>query len=171
VGNVLDAAALEGRPLVPTYEPVRLNELVQEVIDFYELVAQGKRMQVVTDLAVAMPIIHADGQLLGRALGNLLSNAIKYSPRDGSVRVTTTMTETSVTVAVADSGPGISETDLATLFQKYHRIPATQRTEGTGLGLYIVSKIAEAHGGKVTVRSRLGAGSTFTLELPRLQDA
>ena len=171
VRNVLDAAALESRPLMPTYEPVRLNELVQEVIDFYELVAQGKRVEVVAELAAAMPIIHADGQLLSRAVGNLLSNAIKYSKRDGAVRVTTTVGQASATVAVADNGCGISEADLAVLFQKYHRSATAERIEGTGLGLYIVSKIAEAHGGRVTARSELGVGSIFTLEMPLVADA
>ena len=118
-----------------------------------------------------MPIIHADGQLLSRAVGNLLSNAIKYSKRDGAVRVTTTVGQASATVAVADNGCGISEADLAVLFQKYHRSATAERIEGTGLGLYIVSKIAEAHGGRVTARSELGVGSIFTLEMPLVADA
>ncbi len=171
VRNVLDAAAIEGRPIAPTYEPVRLNELVQQVTDFYELVAEGKRIHLVTELAREMPIIHADGQLLSRALGNLLSNAIKYSERTGTVRVTTAAGDSTVSVAVSDDGPGISETDQAELFQKYRRASAAQRIEGTGLGLYIVRQITAAHGGKVIVSSALGRGSTFTLELPLGREA
>lgn len=166
VRNVLDADAIESRPIVPNYEPVRLNELVQGVMDFHELIAKGKNVQLVGQLAVQAPIIHADGQLIGRALGNLLSNAIKYSQRGATVRVTTAADGDWVSVAVADNGPGIAIEDQAGLFQKYRRTRATERVDGTGLGLYIVSRIAEAHSGRVVVSSDLGRGSTFTLELP-----
>ncbi len=166
VHNVLDAAAIEGRPLEPTYEPIRVSEVVQQVIDFHQLVAEGKGIQLVSELADAGAIIHADRQLLSRAIGNLLSNAIKFTGRSGTVRVTSAVRAGNLAVAVADTGPGISEADQAGLFQKYARTAAAHRTEGTGLGLYIVRRIAEAHGGRVTVRSELGRGSTFTLELP-----
>jgi signal transduction histidine kinase len=69
-------------------------------------------------------------------------------------------------VAAAETGPGISAAGQAGLFQKYSRTAVANRTEGTGLGLYIVRRIAEAHGGRVTVSSEIGCGSTFTLELP-----
>jgi len=166
VRNVLDAAAIESRPIVPNYEPVRINELVQGVIEFHELIAKGRNVQLVSQPAAPAPIIHADGQLVGRALGNLISNAIKYSQRGATVRVTTAAGRDSVSIAVADNGPGIAAEDQAGLFQKYRRTSSTERVDGTGLGLYIVSRIAEAHGGTVTVSSELGRGSTFTLELP-----
>ncbi len=166
VHSVLDAAAIDGRPLAPAYEPVCLNELTQKVIEFYQLLAAGKRIHLAAKLAPGEPIIEADPQLLGRALGNLLSNAIKYSGRAGTIRVTTAVRAALVCVSVSDDGPGIARADQEGLFQKYHRIPNAERVEGTGLGLYIVNQIAAAHAGKVTVDSAPGHGSTFTLELP-----
>jgi signal transduction histidine kinase len=166
VRNVLDAAAMEGRPITPTYGPVRVNELVEQVVDLYRLSADGKQLQLVSQLAQAIPIIHADDQLLRRALGNLVSNAIKYTERNGRVQVTTALANAGVLLTVADTGPGIAEAEQSELFQKYHRTASAQRTEGTGLGLYIVHRIAEAHGGRVSVRSELGSGSTFTIEIP-----
>src|SRR5262249_38155470 len=151
VRNVLDAAAIENGPIAPTYEPVRVNELVQEVVDFYRLNAEDKRIHLFTELAAEMPIIHADSQLLRRAFSNLLSNAIKYTGRGGTVRVTTTAAAATVILSVADTGPGIPVADQAELFQKYRRARSVQRIEGTGLGLYIVHQIAMAHGGKATV--------------------
>ncbi|MBI1815820.1 MAG: HAMP domain-containing histidine kinase [Deltaproteobacteria bacterium] len=166
VHNVLDAAAIEGRPLEPTYEPIRVSEVVQQVIDFHQLVAEGKGLQLVSELTDVGAIIHADRQLFSRAIGNLLSNAIKFTGRNGTVRVTSAVRDGNLAVAVADTGPGISAADQAGLFQKYSRTAAAHRTEGTGLGLYIVRRIAEAHGGRVAVSSEIGRGSTFTLELP-----
>jgi signal transduction histidine kinase len=166
VRNALDAAAIEGRPIAPTYEPVRLNELVEQVVDLYRLTADGKQVRVVMELAPTMPILHADDQLLRRAFGNLLSNAIKYTTRNGTIRITTALRDSTVVVTVADNGQGIAAGEQSNLFQKYGRTTSAHHTEGTGLGLYIVRRIAEAHRGKVFLRSELGRGSAFTIELP-----
>lgn len=166
VHNVLDAAAIESRPITPRYEPVAVNELVQQVIDFYQLDAVGKQVHLVTELAPVLPLIQADRQLLSRAVGNLLSNALKFSRSGGTVRVATAADGVTVLVSVVDDGPGISASDQSELFQKYRRTSTAQHVEGTGLGLYIVSQIAAAHHGTVSVRSEPGRGSTFTLELP-----
>jgi signal transduction histidine kinase len=166
VRNVLDAAAIESRQMTPRPEPVRLNELVQQVAGLYQIVADRKHIRLVTELAAEMPLIHADGELLSRALGNLVSNAIKYTAQSGSVRLRTAAADSTVSVAVVDDGPGISEADQAELFHKYRRTAAARGTEGTGLGLYIVSQIVAAHGGNVTIDSRPGHGSAFTVVLP-----
>jgi signal transduction histidine kinase len=166
VSNVLDAAAVESRPMAPHYEAVHVDELVKQVATFYRIVAERKKIRIEIALGDPTPLIQADGQLLSRALGNLLSNAVKYTAPSGTVRVRTAADDSTVSVAVADDGPGISEPDQAELFRKYRRTSTARGTEGTGLGLYIVSQIAAAHGGNVTVASRPGQGSTFTLVLP-----
>jgi signal transduction histidine kinase len=104
---------------------------------------------------------------LEQVVGNLVSNAIKYSPPGGSVVVTVARAEGELRIAVADRGVGIAPDDVPHLFEPFHRAGATMKAaSGVGLGLFIARKIVEAHGGRVTVDSVPGAGSTFTVHLP-----
>jgi two-component system sensor histidine kinase SenX3 len=99
----------------------------------------------------------------------LLDNAVAYSPEKTRVLVTTKMSgKNAVELSVTDQGIGIPERDLERIFERFYRVdPARSRvTGGTGLGLAIVKHVMAAHGGKVTVTSKEGAGSTFTLRLP-----
>jgi signal transduction histidine kinase len=166
VHNELDAAAVEGRGMVVNREPVNINELVEKVVDVYRISAEAKGVLVTTSPADTCPLLTADPQLLSRALGNLLSNAIKYADVNGLVEITTAAQPDHVMVSVRDNGSGIAPATQARLFQKYSRAATSSAVEGSGLGLYIVRRIAEAHGGAVGVSSDLGKGSTFTLSLP-----
>jgi signal transduction histidine kinase len=111
---------------------------------------------------------------LEQAVLNLVGNAIKYTPEGGAVSVTASRSPDggasggTATLAVRDSGIGIPARDLPYVFDRFYRVrsDATQHIAGTGLGLAIVKGIAEAHGGRVSVESTEGAGSTFCLELP-----
>jgi signal transduction histidine kinase len=167
VHNELDAAAVEGRSMVVNREPVNINELVEKIVDVYRISAEAKGVRVTASPADNCPLLTADPQLLSRAIGNLLSNAIKYTDANGLVEITTAAQPGHVTVSVRDNGPGIALATQARLFQKYSRVATSSAVEGSGLGLYIVRRIAEAHGGAVGVSSDLGKGSTFTLSLPR----
>src|SRR5215216_1267074 len=97
----------------------------------------------------------------------LLDNAVKYTPDGGSVTVSVREEDGSVALAVSDTGVGISEDQLPFVFERFHRADAARAEEGTGLGLSIARQIAEAHGGTIEARSKLGVGSTFVLLLPR----
>jgi PAS domain S-box-containing protein len=125
--------------------------------------------RLIVDTARELPLIRADRAKLEEILINLIDNAIKYSPPWTPVRVTTRVTGDEIEIAVADRGYGIAPEDAAQLFQKFHRIttPATRDIGGTGLGLYIVKGLVEAHGGRVWVESVPGAGSTFAFTMPR----
>ncbi|HUL99891.1 MAG TPA: HAMP domain-containing sensor histidine kinase [Mycobacterium sp.] len=166
VHNELDAAAVEGRGMVVNRERVKLNELVEKVIDVYRGSAEAKGVRLTTPPSGNGIVMSADPQLLSRAIGNLLSNAIKYTDAAGQIDITTASQPGLVTVNVRDSGCGITEATQARLFQKYSRLATSAAVEGSGLGLYIVRRIAEAHGGSVRVISAAGQGSTFTLSLP-----
>jgi len=115
------------------------------------------------DLAVL-----GDEDLLITAIRNLLENAVAYSPERTRVVVATRDAGDSVEISVEDQGIGIPERDLERIFERFYRVdPARSRvTGGTGLGLAIVKHVTAAHGGKVTVTSKEGAGSTFSLTLP-----
>lgn len=166
VHNELDAAAVEGRGMVVHRERVNLNELVENVVDVYRASAAAKGVRLTAAPVGHRIILSADPQLLSRAIGNLVSNAVKYTDTSGQVEITTASQAGLVMVSIRDSGCGITPATQARLFQKYSRLATGTAVEGSGLGLYIVRRIAEAHGGSVGVISDAGQGSTFTLSLP-----
>mgnify|MGYP002350299739 CR=1 FL=1 len=112
--------------------------------------------------------LHGDAEQLETALTNLVQNAIAYSERDARVAVSAQETVGEVELRVSDTGIGISEADQKRIFERFYRVDAdrSRASGGTGLGLSIVKHIASAHGGDVSVWSRPGQGSTFTLRLP-----
>lgn len=115
------------------------------------------------------PLIPADEMRLRQVIDNLLTNAIKYSPEDTTITAGGRFTEKSVTVFVRDEGAGIAKDQIEKVFERFYRVDdkLTSRTDGTGLGLYLVKAIVEAHGGDITVKSQVGSGSTFFFTLPR----
>jgi PAS domain S-box-containing protein len=109
-----------------------------------------------------------DGDRICQVVRNLLSNAIKYMPRGGDVLVRVSANDRRIQVSVADHGPGIAESALPLLFERFYRAPeSVDRAPGMGIGLYVCRQLVEAHGGELTVSSELGRGSTFTFTLPR----
>lgn len=145
--------------------PVELDVLLLEVVHQARSRATG----------VAVTLGHEDqahllGQvdLLKQALLNLVDNALTYTPPGGHVEVSLTVVDDQVQVAVRDTGPGIAPDDLTHIFERFYRADRARSRHdgGAGLGLSIVRWIVEAHGGHVTVESRVGVGSTFTLVLP-----
>ncbi len=167
VHNVLDAAALDQHMMQPRLVALDLRKLVGETVDLYGSAAAAKRLQVTTELADDLPPLRGDAPLLGRALGNLLSNAIKFTPEGGSIAIRVVPHGDGAAVTVCDTGRGIRPEDRTRLFQKFSRIESGARQEGTGLGLYIVRAIVEAHGGQVSVDGAAAGGTEFVLELPR----
>lgn len=165
VGNFLDASRIEAGRMVMTRLPVDLNALVRRTVDQYAAHAQLMDLRLEVALAEDLPEIVADGMQLERVAANLLTNAIKFTPRGGSVTVRTERLPSSVALSVSDTGIGIQPHEFSRIFQRYARSGDGTR-EGTGLGLYIVGTLVEAHGGFVTIDSTPGAGTTFTAYLP-----
>jgi len=123
----------------------------------------GPRVVLEPDLVVS-----GDPDEIRRVVINLVDNAIRYSGRPDLVQVTTSGSEREAVVAVGDSGPGIAAADLDQIFEPFHRVRADAASpDGSGLGLAIARSLAERNGGRLTVASRPGAGSTFRLVLPR----
>lgn len=121
-----------------------------------------------TSISAGLPPVRADREKLNLVLRNLLANAIKYSPNGGTIVVSANRNATMVIIGVRDEGIGIPEEDLHKIFERSFRgtQPNGCETRGAGLGLTIVKRVMERHGGQVRVESRLGEGSTFCLLLP-----
>jgi two-component system sensor histidine kinase/response regulator len=132
--------------------------------------AEAKDIELVAAFG-DVPDARFDSVRVGEAIDNLISNAIKFSPRGTTVRVGVSRTSRptdAVLVSVRDEGPGLTDNDRLRLFQKFEKLSArpTDGEQSTGLGLSIVKKIVDAHGGVVTVESTPGSGATFAFTVP-----
>ncbi|MGO9256565.1 MAG: CHASE2 domain-containing protein [Bryobacteraceae bacterium] len=171
ITQYLDITRLESGATVLRVSPVRIEALVERLLLLLEPVAAQRGIRLAKRFAPNLPPLVADADLLSRAIENLVSNAIKYSPSGTEVTIQVSAGEEALTVEVTDHGYGIPEADLARIFEKFYRVPRVQDagTPGTGLGLALVREIAGLHGGSVSVKSEVNAGSTFTLRIPRAE--
>lgn len=168
VNDLLDASKLESGTMRLEISAVELAGLVAELSEQMQPMAREKEITLDESLPPELPPLRADRAKLRRVLINLLSNALKFTPRGGRVEVTAAREGALVRVSVADTGVGIPPEDLARLFDKYEqaRSRATRSEKGTGLGLYITRQLVELHGGKISVTSEVGKGSTFSFTVP-----
>jgi signal transduction histidine kinase len=146
--------------------PCDLAELAREHLELILPLAEENRIRLRGDFARAP--CEADPERIGQVLVNLLGNAVKFSPPGGEVRLSTRREGGDALVSVEDHGPGIAPEHLPHIFERFYRVDASRAraTGGAGLGLAICRGIAEAHGGSITVESRPGKGSRFTLRIP-----
>jgi two-component system sensor histidine kinase SenX3 len=167
VQDLITLSRIQGGEPVPTPGPVPIDEAVHEAIDRCNTKASAKDITLVAGGAEGLKI-WGDDELLVTALRNLIDNAVAYSPEHTRVVVSARPAGRSVEVSVSDQGIGIPEGAQERIFERFFRVDAarSRATGGTGLGLAIVKHVAVAHGGEVTVWSKEGSGSTFTLRLP-----
>jgi len=171
VDNLLTVArAEEGRaPLA--LEESDLRELVADVSETAGILGEDAQVRVTTQMPEGPVMLPVDRHRVRELLLNLVTNAIKYTPAGGLVGLSLTEEDGAVTLMVSDTGVGIAPGDLPHIFDRFWRAdPARSRTgerAGTGLGLAITKWIAEAHGGSISVQSRPGRGTVFTVHLPR----
>ena len=167
------ARADEGR--APLHlERVDLREQIADVFETAEMLAEPGGLSVVSTTPDRPVIVLADANRIRQLLLNLVTNAIKYTPGDGEVSLGLEEHDETSVLTVSDTGIGIAPGDLTHIFDRFWRgSRARQRTgrTGVGLGLAISKWVAEAHGGSIQVKSRPGRGTTFTVTLPRSQDA
>ncbi len=149
--------------------PDSMEEAARRSVEAFRARAESKGVGLTVESAGDLPMVLMDRQRTQQIIGNLLDNAIRHTPEGGRVSVHIARTEAgAVSVAVRDTGAGISEDDLPVIFERLHRLDPsrTRATGGAGLGLTIAKRLVEAQGGTISVDSKMGRGSTFTLELP-----
>lgn len=165
VRDLLDLSRVERGALAA--EPVDLVGLAKEVAESHADRAEERRIRLRTELLPGSSV-RGDRAQLGLMLSNLVDNALRYTAARGLVRIQLNSIDDKVMLQVADTGEGIPASELPRIFERFYRVDKARarRTGGTGLGLAIVRHVAESHGGTVTVESKVGKGSTFTVTLP-----
>ena len=149
---------------------VQINVLAENVVLQQRVIAREKNIKLILELDPDLRPMLGDSGQLQRVLWNLVGNAVKFTPSGGTVTVTSRMVDKQLSIKVQDTGVGIPEKDLSKLFSEFQRLQGAATSEGTGLGLFIVKTIVEAHGGCVSAESELGIGTTFTILLPTSKD-
>ncbi|BDG10658.1 sensor histidine kinase [Anaeromyxobacter paludicola] len=165
IGDLLDAAAIQGGRLSVRPRRAEPARLLEEAREAFQPVAEERWLSLEVRAEGGLPEVCCDHDRVLQALSNLLGNAVQLTRAGGRLTLAAARRDGGVELAVSDTGPGIPPEELPHLFQPYRRgkdVPY----RGTGLGLAIVRGIAEAHGGRVRVESRLGEGTTFRLWLP-----
>ncbi len=166
--SFLDLARLESGRVQFHAQRVEPYPLLQECASVMRLPASEKQQHLVLEAPEDLPPIQADRAKLKQVLINLLSNAVKYTPAGGKITLSGEADACEFRICVCDTGRGIPPEALENLFQKFYRVPGSEHVaQGTGLGLSIARKIVEGHGGRISVKSEVGKGTTFTVHLPR----
>jgi two-component system phosphate regulon sensor histidine kinase PhoR len=167
IDDILELSAIEAGNVKVQPETVQLHALVEDVVGSLSAVATTRRITV-RNLVVPEAKVFADPHRLVQMLTNLIDNAIKFNREGGAVSIKYE-SNASDRISVEDTGEGIPAHHLDRLFERFYRVDRARSRElgGTGLGLAIVKHLAKAHGGEVTVESRFGEGTQFTIDLPR----
>lgn len=168
ISNLLSMTVVESGKLELHKTPTNINEFLKREHPFYKLLAQGKGISLDFIVPDDLPVVPIDQDRISQVLNNLLTNAIKFSHPHSGISLSAYVTETHLTIAVTDHGQGIPENEQAHLFEFFTRtsVRPTAGETSTGIGLATARTMVEAHGGTISVRSKVGDGSTFLFSLP-----
>ncbi len=170
IDDLLDMSRIEAGKIALQRSELDPAELIQEVAALLRPQIETKGQCLDLDIPEVLPAIYGDAKRLAQVFTNLLGNAHKYTPSGGRISVTARCADGWLQIAVHDTGIGLSAEDQAHLFTPFFRAhhPAAQAVGGTGLGLAITRSLVELHGGKISVASAPGQGSTFSVALPTI---
>ena len=167
--NILKLNRLENQQIYPQAQVYDLGEQLCQCLLQYESVWEREEIEIDTDIAENVAI-KADAELLSLVWNNLFSNAFKFTEKGGRVSVSLAADESHVTVAVSDTGCGMTPEVGAHIFEKFYQGDTSHATAGNGLGLALVKRIMDIMGGEISVSSTVGVGSAFTVKLRRSAD-
>ncbi|MBF2009697.1 MAG: response regulator [Chlorogloeopsis fritschii C42_A2020_084] len=166
VNQLLDLQRLDAGRMQPSFRPCDLVEFVSQIVESFRPYCQKKGLHLVTDMAECSTVC-LDMEKFDKVVYNLLSNAMKFTPEGGSISVRVQPQGENCLLQVQDTGIGILKEQIPLLFERFRQAEGSENRsyEGTGLGLALVKELVEIHGGKVTVESVYGEGTTFSVWL------
>lgn len=170
IENLLNIARIEAGVVKVSKQSRGVNEILNEAIGVVQPSAEAKQITLVADLSPLYLGALCDRDMLLQAVINLLSNAVKYTPKGGRVTLRSRLADHEIHIEVEDTGVGLSDDDCVKVFDKFYRVDKDKNmAAGTGLGLPLARHIIEdVHSGRLTVRSKLGVGSTFAIAIPNV---
>lgn len=166
INTMLEIAQTDTGILRIASERVDLGDLIRKARELFLVVAEDNGVSFDIEIPPEDLLIEGDTVRLQRCISNLLDNALKFTPPGGRVTISARRLSDSVEMVVRDTGEGISQDDLPHIFEKFYRSDKSRSTPGNGLGLSFVQSIVKAHHGEITVKSRTGEGTAFTIILP-----
>jgi two-component system phosphate regulon sensor histidine kinase PhoR len=167
VEELLELSRIESGAAPMTFSQLDANALVHTTVRRFAQQAERAGLTLTAETPEEEVPIIGDSERLERALGNLVANAIKFTDAPGTVTVRAENAGAHVAISISDTGIGIEPEQVARVFERFYKTDRGRDGGGIGLGLAIVKHIAQAHEGTISVQSRPGRGSTFTLRLPR----
>jgi two-component system phosphate regulon sensor histidine kinase PhoR len=170
IDRLLDWGRMESGRRLYDMQPVDVKNLIDEAVNAYEPLREPRKVRLDVTIDPRLPLVICDGGAIKDSVINLLSNAYKYGGEPPHIRISVSLDDDDVRIAVADNGSGIDRREHKRIFDKFYRIDdrLSRERDGSGLGLAIVQHVMKAHGGHVEVDSELGRHSTFTLVIPNL---
>jgi signal transduction histidine kinase len=168
VEQILEFAGIQSGQRGFALRPVPVMPLLEDVVDGSAALIEAAGLTVQYEVSPSLPPVLGDEPALRRVFQNLVGNAIKYGASGGWIGLRASASGREVEVTVSDRGIGIAAAEHVQIFQPFYRTPdvVAAQFQGAGLGLSLVKRIVEAHGGRITLRSEPGKGSEFTVHLP-----
>lgn len=148
--SILNISRAESRAAIENFSEFNLHELLTNVVEIYELLAEQRSIRIVLSCPESM-MLNGEQQLVAQAVANLVDNAVKYSPEQSEVSIAATGTSQHVTVTITDAGPGIPAEEREKVKERFYRLDKARSTPGTGLGLSLVDAVMRLHGGNFTL--------------------
>jgi signal transduction histidine kinase len=166
INDLILLSKIDASPGELEMRPLRLDLLVNDVVHFFQILAEQKKIALSVD-GLREVTVHGDKMRLQQLFTNLIDNAIKYTS-DGTIQIRMERTNDSVQIRVTDTGIGIPEEEQENIFKRFYRVDKSRSREtgGAGLGLSIAESIVHAHHGKIEIQSEPGNGSTFMVTFP-----